>query len=75
MDFCLSLMARDSKLIHGPPELDGQSRGEIHDYYELLECKAARNGKKALKDAHETLMHEWLMEMEGANSWSTSKGR
>jgi hypothetical protein len=44
--------------------MKGMSRGQIHDYFEHLGCRAAREGKKALKDAHEAWLHGWLMEME-----------
>jgi hypothetical protein len=47
-----------------PPEIKGKSIGEIHDYFEHLGCRAAREGKKALKDAHDAWLHGWLMEME-----------
>jgi hypothetical protein len=49
-----------------PPELAGHSQGQVHEYFEQLGCRAAREGKKALKDAHEAWMHGWLMEMENA---------
>jgi hypothetical protein len=47
-----------------PPELVGKSKGEVHDYFEHLGCRAAREGKKALKDAHGAWLHGWIMEME-----------
>jgi hypothetical protein len=47
-----------------PPELVGKSKGEVHDFFEHLGCKAAREGKKALKDAHGAWLHGWTMEME-----------
>ena len=45
-----------------PPELVGKSKGEVHDFFEHLGCKAAREGKKALKDAHGAWLHGWTME-------------
>jgi hypothetical protein len=47
-----------------PPELVGKSKGKAHDYFEHLGRRAAREGKKVLKDAHGAWLHEWIMEME-----------
>jgi hypothetical protein len=50
--------------LRNPPELVGKSKGEIHDYFEHLGCRAACEGKEALKDAHGAWLHGWIMEME-----------
>lgn len=49
-----------------PPELEGMTAGQIHEYYERLGCEAAERGEAQLKHAHEAWLHGWTMSMEHA---------
>jgi hypothetical protein len=50
-----------------PPELEGMTAGQIHEYYERLGCEAAERAESQLKDAHAAWLHGWTMSMEHAD--------